>query len=101
MNAQSQAAARTHREPICEAVVDAVADAEDVDPRDLRPTLYEVIDPDALEALFADSDRAAGSELSVTFRYGDWSVCVHGDGDVTVVEPPTDAARPKQPVSHR
>lgn len=45
------------------AVVSAVSSAAGVDPTDLDPPLYEVIDPDALDSLFQTETG------SVTFEY--------------------------------
>lgn len=45
-------------------LLEAVADIEETDPAELNPPLYEVIDPDALEALF--DAPASGSELERT-----------------------------------
>lgn len=59
-------------------VVRAVAAANDADPIALAP-LYDVIDPDALDRLFAAD--AAGS---VQFVYEGRDVVVDADGSVTV-----------------
>jgi len=64
-----------------EAVVEALADAKGVDPLELEP-LYEVIDPDALDALFdprGDGDRRAGR---VEFRTSGYRVEVTSTGRV-------------------
>lgn len=61
-------------------VVETVAKAEDVDPLELTPPLYEVIDPDALESLFANN-RVLGK---VIFNYAGYEVSVFSDGDVSV-----------------
>lgn len=53
-----------------EAVLSAVAEAEGVDERELAVPLYEVIDPDALDALFRDG------EGEITFQYLDYHVTV-------------------------
>ncbi|WP_050033363.1 HalOD1 output domain-containing protein [Halorubrum halophilum] len=47
-------------------IVDAVADAESVEPVTLDPPLAEVADPDAIETLVEDSTSA---ELEVRFAY--------------------------------
>lgn len=63
------------------AVVMAVAAREGVDPTELSPPLNDVVDPDALDALFAGTDDP-GSRLSFTYR--GYSVEVHSDGHVDV-----------------
>lgn len=64
------------------AVVEAVADAEDVDPTDLDPPLGDVIDPDALESIFRDSNG------ELTFTYHGHRVTVEPAGTVDLE--PTD-----------
>lgn len=53
---------------ISKAVIRALAEADDCDPADLTPPLYETIDPDALNALYA---RASPH---VHFDYGEYHV---------------------------
>ena len=62
-----------------EAVVAAVADRTDADPIDLPP-LYEAVDADALDALFAD-----GRPGRVSFEYAGYEVTVCGNDEVTVI----------------
>ena len=65
------------------AVVNAVASATKSDPIDLPP-LYDAIEPDALDALFADTGRFASSRSgSVAFEYAGCLVTVSGDGSVS------------------
>lgn len=59
------------------AVVEAVADAEGCDPRDLDP-IANVVDPDALDAVLGE----VGAE--VTFSYEGYRVTVTSAGDVRV-----------------
>ncbi len=47
-------------EPVSTTVVHALADAKDVDPLELDP-LYEALDPDALDALFAPTDGSGSA----------------------------------------
>lgn len=71
-------------EPVSEAVVSAVADAKDVSTVDLPP-LYDVIDPDALEAVVTSMTRRPGEPAGrVEFSYSGFEVTVTGDGDVSV-----------------
>jgi hypothetical protein len=69
-------------ETVSGAVVSAVADAEDVSPLELTP-LASVLDPDALDALFA-SDSMAIEE--VRFDYEGYTVVVDDNRDVTLLE---------------
>ena len=64
-----------------QSIVTAVASARDVDPFDLNPPLGEVVDPDALDALFAGRPETTGT---VTFDYAGHAVQVHSDGRVDV-----------------
>lgn len=85
---------RSGQEPesLTAEVLAAVADREGVDPVDLEPPLHDVVDPDALEALFTDSvDGAARENVSAEFTYRGHRVLVDG-GTVHVLE--ADARRP-------
>jgi len=68
-----------------EAVIDRIADVEGVDATELTP-LYDVIDPDALDALVERSD-SSGSPLTVDFSYHGYDVTVTGSGVVDVDHP--------------
>lgn len=70
------------REPLSQAVVEAVARAEDVDPLDLDVPLYEAVDPDALDALFQSGET--GVEGHVRFRYYGYEVAVGAGGHVSL-----------------
>lgn len=67
------------------AIVEKVAAREGVEPTELRPPLHDVIDPDALAAVFAPTergdDRAAGR---VEFDYCGYAVVVRSDGRVRI-----------------
>ena len=69
-------------------VVDAVAEAEGVDPTDLDP-LFTAIDPDALDALFDPQLKVGGvadADASVQFQYSGYRVRVSAAGRVTLDE---------------
>lgn len=58
------------------AVIDAVTAVSGDDPTEIPP-LYDVIDPDALDALFpADDERTTDSERRVEFTYDGYRVIV-------------------------
>jgi hypothetical protein len=59
------------------AVVQAIADEKGRDPTEVSP-LGEVIDPDALDALFI------GTSGSISFQYEELWVTVRSNGTVTV-----------------
>lgn len=72
-----------------QAVVEAVADREGIAPTELVPpeyeTLYDAVDPAALDALFAP--RANGAERtdgSITFRFCGYEVTVTAGGTVSL-----------------
>jgi len=65
---------------ICQSVVKSIAEAEGTDPIELTPPLYDVIDSDALESLFANN-QAVGK---VVFNYNSYEVSVFSDGYVSV-----------------
>ena len=66
-------------------VLEAVSEARDVDVLDLPP-LYDTVDPDALDVLFADRPGDAGARSgTLAFEYADSTVVLDGDGTVTVL----------------
>lgn len=84
-------------EPLCNAVVTAVGEATDrkivgdgvadnwgtgeaLDP------LYDVVDPDALESLFASEKPRREGDVSVSFSYHDCRVIVHSYGIIRIRE---------------
>lgn len=71
-------------------VMEAVASAKGVDVMALETTLYEVVDPDALEQLFAplaDGTPRAGGKL--VLEIAGCEVVVEATGNVTVSRPAT------------
>lgn len=65
-------------------VVSAVADAADCSRNDLPP-LFEAIDPDALNDLFASPPRGERhTNGSVIFEYAGYEIDVHSSDGVTV-----------------
>ncbi|WP_252699659.1 HalOD1 output domain-containing protein [Natronosalvus vescus] len=82
----SQVQTETARISTSQSVVEAVAEAEGVDPLELSPPLYDVIDPDALDQVFAPTSMESRMEGEVTFSYNGYEVTVCGDGYVTVEE---------------
>lgn len=68
-----------------QAVIDAVASREGVEPVNLEPPLYDAIDPDALDALVKLT--APGPEqapIAIEFPYHGYEVHVCSAGGVTV-----------------
>ncbi len=66
---------------LSDAVIDAIAAAARDDPRETEFVLYESVDPDALDAVFARG-RRRGTALS--FEVGDLRVDLRGDDRETV-----------------
>ncbi|WP_265109557.1 HalOD1 output domain-containing protein [Halosolutus halophilus] len=80
------------REPITDAIVAAVADAKGVDVLALPP-LWDVIDPEALEEVFAptDHDRRQRRGGRVEFGYCGYDVTVTCADSIDVsIEPRSD-----------
>jgi hypothetical protein len=65
------------------AVIEAVANETGTDPTGVAQQLYEVVDPDALDALFASGNSTDGT---VTFTYCGYTVTVTADSGVTLEE---------------
>jgi hypothetical protein len=65
---------------LTERVVTAITDAADSSPDDLEP-LYAIVDPDALDRLFAPTTQGdTRSDGQVTFSYAGYHVTVTSDG---------------------
>jgi len=80
-------ASQRRNEPLSTAVIDAVAEAAGVEPAELGASLYDQIDPDALDNLF--SDRHNGQPRGtghVAFTLLEYEVTVYSDGQVVVHE---------------
>lgn len=79
--------AHTSSDRLSTAVIDAVAQAADVEPAELGTSLYDHVDPDALDNIFSDRHngmpRGSGH---VTFGLLDYEVTVYSDGHVVVRE---------------
>ena len=65
-------------EPTGRVVVDAVAAVSNTAVEGLTP-IFEVVDPDALDALFTQSSTGRA-----TFEYEGYGVCVFADGTVAI-----------------
>src|SRR6056297_3597792 len=68
--------------PVSVAVVEAIAEDRGIDPLDVEP-LWNAVDSEALDRLFANSATTDGGQLSVSFRFDDRLVTVDGDGTIT------------------
>ena len=66
---------------VTSVVIKALAEAEGASPTEMAEPLYEYVDPDALDRLFATGHDASGR---VVFSYRDYSVTVTIDEDVYV-----------------
>lgn len=69
---------------VSEVVIEAVAEAEGIDPVELTPPLYDVIDPDALERFFCRPPSADQMQTRVTFPYSGYEVTVTDGGAVNL-----------------
>lgn len=65
-------------------VVEAVAEAQGIPPERVDPPLFEVVDPDGLDRLFADERDVTRDSGRLTFVMGDHEVTVRATGDVEV-----------------
>ena len=75
---------------LSETVVTTVAEREGVEPTELTP-LYEVVDPDALDGLFAPLGGSPSTEGEVTFPYQGYEVTAYSTGRVEL-RPADDVA---------
>lgn len=65
---------------VAERVIDAVSEVEGESPTEITPPLYDVVDPEALDAV----SESIGPEATVAFEYCGHEVRVDGDGDVSI-----------------
>ncbi|MFC5972603.1 HalOD1 output domain-containing protein [Halomarina salina] len=71
------------------AVVNALAEVMECDPRKLPEPLYEAVDPGALDALLMDDSTSGATSVSVWFEYCDYNVGVTPERIIiTASEPP-------------
>lgn len=73
--AQEQLIELNSDENLLVTLVEEIADREDVEPIELQP-LYDEIDPEALNAIFAPTDRAPRSTGQVEFMYYGYKIVV-------------------------
>ncbi|WP_440005359.1 HalOD1 output domain-containing protein [Halomicrococcus sp. SG-WS-1] len=72
---------------ISETVIDAVAAIQNLDPTEARIPLDEVVDPDALDAIFADSfDGQTRDGGRVVFSVAGLDVFVHANRHIFIRE---------------
>ena len=76
---------------LVDALVEAVASAEGVDPVDLAP-LYESVDLDALSRLLEGHSGTANTKAIFGFQYRSWNVFVRADGHIRVCDSTKDTA---------
>lgn len=75
---------RVKTEPLIPSIINRIAEHEGVDPLDLAPPMYDVVDLEALDALFSPGVGDGSSVTEVTFTYNDAEVHVTSDGEVWV-----------------
>lgn len=68
---------------VTETIVSEIAAREDTLPEDLAPTLYEVVDPDALERLFRPTVRGT-RHGTVVFPFNGYTVTITSDEHVQI-----------------
>ncbi|WP_435177419.1 HalOD1 output domain-containing protein [Halorussus sp. AFM4] len=71
--------------PLSDAVVEALAAVEGVEPENLDVRLYDSVDGDALDRLY-EVTAERGERLRVAFTIADYEVTVHDDGRLAVRE---------------
>lgn len=71
---------------ISERLVTKVADRKDTNPMDLQPSLYEVVDLEALDTLFASRSSGMPRDTNgrVEFTYEGLRVRVEGEGTIDI-----------------
>ena len=86
LTCDAAASATDHNDSLSRAVIEAVADEEEVEPTDIPP-LYTAIDPEALDSLFQSPDAGEVTMVGqARFTYHGYEVSVSADGQVTLTE---------------
>lgn len=75
-----------------EVIIDALAEVTGVDPLELPP-LYNFIDPEALDQLFARHSPSENVDAILGFTVEQWNVFVRADGRIRIC----DARQPSDP----
>lgn len=89
---------RTYHDPAGSAtlsttVIHALADCAEIDVTDCRLSLYDAVDPDALDRLFRPRyDGAPRTGGTLSFVANEHYVTVYADGEI-VIEPPATRTR--------
>lgn len=65
------------------AVIEAIAAIKGIDPMDMDSTLYDYIDPDALNQLFLSNDLG---DIEVDFTIDQYTLTVRRDGGIEIRE---------------
>lgn len=63
------------------AVVETMAEVHGVEPTELDVTLYDIVDPDALDAIFLGGTVG---DISVRLQVGRHLVTIRGDGSIQI-----------------
>lgn len=71
------------RDSLTVAIAEAVARAKGISPSQLKPRVYDAIDPEALEQLF-QSGSASPYEAEVRFPMAGYTVVVKSNGEIVV-----------------
>ena len=83
----SQSGSNSSGGSVSQAVVEAIAQREEVDVTEIEPPeyepLYSVVDPEALDALFSSTTGGSSRPMgAVSFTYAGYDVTVHSDGEI-------------------
>lgn len=67
-------------------IIDLISDLEGVDPVELSPPLYSVIEPKALDTLYhSASGDTPQTSSHVQFEYCGYEIRVQSDGEITIL----------------
>lgn len=82
-------------EPPSQQVVKTVAQEEGLAPHELALSLYDTVDPEALDAIFA-SRRPNATSTTISFEYHGYDIQIEG---TTAADLTVRATAPARPVS--
>lgn len=68
---------------VSQLVIERVSEREGINPAEIEPPLYDVIDPDALDSIFVTPSKST-QKRRVDFAYRDYWITVEGADEVTI-----------------
>lgn len=82
-------------------VVEKVAEREGTDPTELHPPLHNVVNTEALDALFRSTQNRTRANGTVEFEYQGYKIRIDGSGEIQIGETVSFTESPAQPTEEK